>query len=150
LSYASSRNGRWPPRLNGDNGKPDDTSIKDIPSPYESDPSAVADATKLATTRVGARQGIVIYGFDCPRRPLRVIIDAFEVLAGSRVRLGVRCETSLSDLVHPVHRTGEVFGWEVFGVAGKLDGQSNSSSPRLYSTSHQRRSSTRSRFPVRT
>jgi hypothetical protein len=35
-------------RLRGDNGKPDDTGIKDILSPYESDRSALADCSKLA------------------------------------------------------------------------------------------------------
>jgi len=35
-------------RFRGDNGKPDDTSLKDILSPYESDRSALTDTVKLA------------------------------------------------------------------------------------------------------
>src|SRR5262249_7551511 len=49
-------------RLRGDNGKPDDTAIKDILSPYESDRSALADCTKLANAEFTCRKAIVIYG----------------------------------------------------------------------------------------
>jgi hypothetical protein len=35
-------------RPNGDNGKRDDTAIKDILSPFSSDRNAVSDCSKLA------------------------------------------------------------------------------------------------------
>ena len=41
-------------RFFGDNGKPDDTAIKDILSPYPSDRSALTDCRKLATMSVSA------------------------------------------------------------------------------------------------
>jgi hypothetical protein len=104
-------------RPNGDNGKPDDTSIKDILSPYESDRSAVSDAVKLAATMLAPHKAILIYGFDCPRRPLLTIIEAFEVLASQRVVLGPRCHAPLGPLVHPVHQSGTVLGWEVSALA---------------------------------
>jgi hypothetical protein len=100
-------------RPNGDNGKPDDTSIKDILSPYESDRSAVSDAMKLAATTLAPRKAILIYGFECPRRPLATIIDAFEALASRSTTLGDRCHAPLGPLCHPVHQTGAVFGWEI-------------------------------------
>ena len=100
-------------RPNGDNGKPDDTSIKDILSPYESDRSAVSDAMKLATTTLAPRKAIVIYGFECPRRPLATIIDAFELLASRSANLGPRCQAALGPLCHPIHQAGTVFGWEI-------------------------------------
>lgn len=109
-------------RPNGDNGKPDDTSIKDILSPYESDRSAVSDAVKLAGTTLAARKAVVIYGFECPRRPLIAIIEAFEVLASRRTVLGPRCYAPLGSLCHPVHQAGAVFGWEVRHSAGGTDG----------------------------
>jgi hypothetical protein len=56
---------------------------------------------------------MTIYGFDAPGRPLSLAIDAFETLAAKAVKLGPRIATPFSDLVHPVHRQGAVFGWEV-------------------------------------
>ncbi len=104
-------------RPNGDNGKPDDTATKDILSPYDVDHSALSDCTKLASTALAPRQAILVYGFEDERRPLEGIIAAFETLAGSRVRLGPRLSSSLGTLVHPVHRSGQVFAWEVAGLA---------------------------------
>ena len=100
-------------RPNGDNGKPDDTATKDILSPYASDRSAVADTVKLAESTLACRLAILIYGFDDARRPLESIISAFETLARAHVRLGARCDASLGELVHPVHRTGRVYAWEI-------------------------------------
>ena len=100
-------------RPNGDNGKPDDTAIKDILSPYASDRSAIADTIKLAESTLACRLAILIYGFDDVRRLLESIISAFETLARARVRLGARCDASLGELVHPVHRTGRVYAWEI-------------------------------------
>lgn len=72
-------------RPNGDNGKPDDTAIKDILSPYSADRSALTDCVKLADADLPCRRAILIYGFDDPRRPLVEVIEAFETLARSRV-----------------------------------------------------------------
>jgi len=55
----------------------------------------------------------MIYGFDDRRRPLKTIIDAFEVLARRDVQIGPRFEAPLESLVHPVHAAGAVFGWEI-------------------------------------
>jgi hypothetical protein len=104
-------------RPSGDNGKPDDTAIKDVLSPFPSDRSAVTDAVKLASSPIAPRRAIVIYGFDDARRPLSVMIDAFETLARTRVLLGPRQEAPLGTLVHPVHRAGAVLGWEVQPLA---------------------------------
>jgi len=100
-------------RPNGDNGKPDDTSIKDMLSPFASDRSAVTDAAKLAGSPIAPRRAILIYGFDDPRRPLAVMVEAFELLASARVRLGPRQAAPLESLVHPVHSSGSVYAWEV-------------------------------------
>ena len=100
-------------RPNGDNGKPDDTAIKDILSPFPSDRSAVSDCTKIAASTIAPHRAILIYGFDDTRKPLGAMVAAFEVLARTRVTLGSRYEAPLGPLVHPVHRTGAVFGWEV-------------------------------------
>lgn len=100
-------------RPNGDNGKPDDTAIKDILSPYSADRSALTDCVKLANSDLPCRRAILIYGFDDPRRPLVEMTEAFETLARSRVTLGPRQHARLGELVHPVHRTGGVYAWEI-------------------------------------
>jgi hypothetical protein len=102
-------------RPNGDNGKPDDTAIKDILSPFNADRSAVTDCTKLAESSVAPRRAMLIYGFDDSRRPLNDMIAAFELLARARVHLGERVQVQLGHLVHPVHRSGSVFAWEIKG-----------------------------------
>ncbi len=107
-------------RPNGDKGKPDDTSIKDILSPYSSDRSALSDSVKLGSSSFSCRKAILIYGFEdvTGRRPLREIIDALEVLARAKLtehgaRLGECIEAPFRDLIHPVHKEGVVFAWEI-------------------------------------
>jgi len=100
-------------RFSGDNGKPDDTSVKDIVSPYENDRSAVTDCKKLCVAGFPGRTAVLIYGFDDERRPLPPIIDAFEALARTQVQLGSKHAARFEGLVHPVHASGTVFAWEV-------------------------------------
>jgi hypothetical protein len=100
-------------RFRGDNGKLDDTSLKDVLSPYESDRSALTDTMKLAHSHLPGSKAILIYGFDYPDRRLDPCIDAFETLARERVTLGGRHEVALRDLVHPVHAEGRVPGSQV-------------------------------------
>jgi hypothetical protein len=100
-------------RFRGDNGKPDDTSIKDLLSPYESDRSALTDTAKLARAGFPGRAAVLIYGFDYPDRRLDPAINAFETLARELVTLGDRVEAPLGQLVHPVHADGRAFGWQV-------------------------------------
>jgi len=107
-------------RPNGDNGKPDDTAIKDILSPFAVDRSALSDCVKLAGSDIAPHCAILIYGFDDTRRPLEEIVTAFETLARRRVGLSARCEAKIGPLVHPVHRTGWVFGWELLPRQGTL------------------------------
>ena len=40
-------------------------------------------------------------------------IEAFELLASRWIRLIARGVGSYKNLVHPVHREGRVFGWEI-------------------------------------
>jgi hypothetical protein len=103
-------------RVYGDNNRPDDTGVKDILSPFAVDRSALADCSKLVALGGDARRAVLIYGFDAPQRPVAELIAAFEILARQRVHLSVRHEAKLQHLVHPVHRDGGVFAWEVFPI----------------------------------
>jgi len=100
-------------RFRGDNGKPDDTALKDLISPYEDDHSALTDCVKLARSDFPCRTALLVYGFDFDDRPLDPAIDALETLARARVKLGQRIEVRLGPLVHPVMSAGRVFAWEI-------------------------------------
>ena len=101
-------------RLAGDNGKADDTSIKDILSPYPDDRSALTDCTKLLEAPVDCSKAILIYGFDwLPNKPIEPLIDEFEGVAATRVRLSDRVAYRFRDFVHPVHCQGCVYAWAI-------------------------------------
>ena len=100
-------------RFSGDNGKPDDTAVKDVISPFECDRSAITDCAKLVKSRLAPNSAVLLYGFDDKARPLDVIIHAFEALAQTRVTLGPRHCAALSELVHPVFSSGQVVAWAV-------------------------------------
>lgn len=100
-------------RLMGDNGKPNDNMLMHILSPYPRDRSALTDCLKLTRSGLPGRKAVVIYGFDYPNLPMDPAIEAFEALAGRWVNLGIRCISEYSELVHPIHTAGRVFGWEV-------------------------------------
>ena len=100
-------------RLMGDNGKPNDNMLMHILSPYPADHSALTDCVKLVRSQLAGQKAVVIYGFDYPGLSMDPAIEAFELLARAKVRLGERSESPFEDLVHPVHQRGRVFGWEV-------------------------------------
>jgi hypothetical protein len=104
-------------RIMGDNGKPNDNMLMHILSPYPNHRSALTDCLKLADSGLTGRKAILIYGFDYPSFPMDPAIEAFEVLASRRVRFGTRAVAAYRDLIHPVHREGRVFGWEINGIA---------------------------------
>lgn len=102
-------------RIMGDNGKPNDNMLMHILSPYPVNRSALTDCAKLAISPIAARKAVMIYGFDYPELPMDPAIEAFEVLARLHTNLGDRIVASFSNLVHPVHTAGRVFGWEIRG-----------------------------------
>lgn len=105
-------------RLMGDNGKPNDNMLMHILSPYPGNRSALTDCPKLLDSGLHGRKAIVIYGFDYDGLPMDPAIEAFEALAMRRVAMGPRMVGSYNDLVHPVHRQGRVFAWELCRSAG--------------------------------
>jgi hypothetical protein len=105
-------------RMLGDNGKPNDNLIAHILSPYPSQRSALTDCTKLVQSQLHGRKAILMYGYDYPAFPLDPLIEAFELLASHRVRIGSRVEASFEGLIHPVHTQGRVCAWE---IDGRLD-----------------------------
>ncbi len=100
-------------RMYGDNGKPNDNMLLHLLSPYPKHRSAVTDCAKLRDSGFSQRLAIVIYGYESERFPLSPAVNAFEILARNHVSLSERYETPFDGLVHPVHQSGSVYGWEL-------------------------------------
>jgi hypothetical protein len=100
-------------RLMGDNGKPNDNMLMHILSPYPVNRSAVTDCEKLVASGLQGRKAIVLFAYEYINYPCEPAVQAFELLASSRVVVGDRITVPFDQLVHPVHRCGYVYGWEV-------------------------------------
>lgn len=100
-------------RAFGDNGKLDDTWLKDLLSPYVADHSALSDAQKLHSSAFACRKAILVYGFDYATRPLPLALDTLNPLLFAQGAVSSRVEAVFTDLVHPVHTRGLVAAWEV-------------------------------------
>jgi hypothetical protein len=105
-------------RLMGDNGKLNDNMVMHILSPYPAHRSALTDCTKLLASQLGTHKAILIYGYDYPDWPMDPVIEAFQVLASQEVMLADYAVASFDGLIHPVHRRGRVFGWQVQPLDG--------------------------------
>jgi hypothetical protein len=104
-------------RLMGDNGKPNDNMLMHILSPYATHRSALTDCVKLLESGFAYRKAIVIFGYDYEGWPMDPAVEAFETLAATSVELAPAGSASFRDLVHPIHRDGRVFGWEIISRA---------------------------------
>lgn len=101
----------------GDNGKPAEHWSENVLHPYPGNTSSLGDCLKLLQSGFSERKAIVIYGFEhsLPQIPLDPAVNAFELLAAEimGIVLGSRIEEQRTGLIHPVHQTLRVFGWEV-------------------------------------
>ena len=102
-------------RLLGDNGKVDDSALKRILSPYPAHRSALTDVGKLLSSNLGRRRAVLVFGYDHEDWPMDPTVEAFELLVRNRYSIGSRHEACFGGLVHPVHREGRVFAWELLG-----------------------------------
>jgi hypothetical protein len=100
-------------RVMRDNGTIEPPAVLHILSPYPADHSAVTDCPKLLGSGFECRKGIVIFGYDYAEWPMDPVIEAFETLASKLVDLKTARPSAVADLIHPVHRAGRVFGWEI-------------------------------------
>jgi hypothetical protein len=100
-------------RLMGDNGKLNDNMVMHILSPYPAHRSALTDCKKLLASRLGTRKAVLIYGYDYPDWPMDPAIEAFQALASREAKLADPVVAKFDGLIHPVHRHGRVFGWQL-------------------------------------
>jgi hypothetical protein len=103
----------------GDNGVEAEHWSENILHPYTGNVSSVGDALKLADSKFGERKAIIVYGFEHqpPKIDLETAVRCFEVVCTEvvRIQLSPRLRGEFLDLIHPYHRHGKVFGWEVLG-----------------------------------
>jgi hypothetical protein len=82
--------------------------------------STIGDCCKLAKLHCAERKAVVVVGYEhLPARlDLTPLIESFEAIAQyiTRVELSARVECRRDGLVHPVHQSARVFGWEVMGL----------------------------------
>lgn len=103
----------------GDNGKPAEHWSENLLHPYPGNTSSMGDCLKLLELALPVRKAVVIFGFEHsqPRIPLDPVLHAFELVAAEvlGILLGPRRSVMREGLVHPVHQTLRVFGYEVLG-----------------------------------
>jgi hypothetical protein len=107
----------------GDNGRPAEHWSENLLHPYAGNVSSLGDCLKLLNSELAERKGVLVltYEHSPPKVDLGLLIDSFELLAGQilHLRLGPRCSAHLTNLVHPVHQRGTVYGWEVMGTRNR-------------------------------
>jgi hypothetical protein len=73
----------------------------------------LTDCEKLATSGFKGRFVIVIYGYEYEGYCLEPVMDAFATLAAKHVHLVNAAVAPFQGLIHPIHRRGATFGWEI-------------------------------------
>lgn len=73
----------------------------------------MSDCDKLVAFDTAARKAVLIFGYDYNGWPMDPAIESFETLASQRIELDQRHEATYDNLIHPVHRHGRVFAWEI-------------------------------------
>src|SRR5437660_1785484 len=102
-------------RFRCDNGKPDDTGIKDLISPFRADRSPLADGVKLAESGFPFHKAVVVYGFDDHERPLAEALQALDLLLRRRLAVSATADAAAGDVnVNVVRRLG-------YGTGGSRD-----------------------------
>jgi hypothetical protein len=101
----------------GDNGLPAEHWSENILHPYPGNTSSLGDCLKLILSGMSERKGIIVFGYEHaqPVVPLDPAVRSFELLAQHilQIQLTPRVERRIDGLIHPVHQTLRVFGWEV-------------------------------------
>ncbi|MEW6142583.1 MAG: hypothetical protein AB1597_05415 [Chloroflexota bacterium] len=101
----------------GDNGKEAESWSQNLLHPYAGNTSLLGDCLKLLNVEAVERKAVVVFGYehDPAIIPLEPCVKAFEILAPELlgIILSSRIQRCKKGLIHPVHQTLWVFGWEV-------------------------------------
>jgi len=101
----------------GDNGLPAEHWSENILHPYPGNTSSLGDCLKLILSGLPERKGIIVFGYEHaqPMVSLDPAVRSFELLAQHilQLKLSPRVEHRIGGLIHPIHHTLKVFGWEI-------------------------------------
>lgn len=101
----------------GDNDLPAENWSVNLLHPYQGNQSSIGDIYKLTNMQIAERKGIVLvcYEHNIPRINLEPLLVSFETIARDvcNFNLSERHQTTVEDLVHPVHQVSKIYGWEI-------------------------------------
>lgn len=103
----------------GDNGKEAENWSVNLLHPYAGNVSTIGDCHKLLVYPGPERRAVFVIGYE--HTPIRIdlapVIKSFETIAELvfGIRLSERIEVFREGLVHPVHQSVRIYGWEVQG-----------------------------------
>ncbi len=101
----------------GDNGKEAENWSVNLLHPYPGNVSTIGDCYKLVNYAGPERRGIVVIGYEHvpPKIDLTPLVQSFEAVAKHvlHISLSPRIEMHHKGLIHPVHQSLGVFGWEL-------------------------------------
>ena len=105
----------------GDNANEAENWSVNLLHPYPGNVSTIGDCLKLLSLNGRERKSIVVIGYEHipPQIDLSPLIRAFEVIANqvAGIILSSRIELKREGLIHPVHQSVRLFGWEVVSYA---------------------------------
>lgn len=101
----------------GDNGKEAENWSVNLLHPYLGNTSAIGDVIKLKTSKFPFKKSVVIVGYEHkdPKIPLEPAVASFEKIVKEviNIDLSERVSKKITDLIHPVHQTALIVGWEI-------------------------------------
>jgi hypothetical protein len=104
----------------GDNGREAENWSVNLLHPYKGNVSTIGDCYKLTNLQCAERKAVVVIGYEHvpPNVDLTPLIESFEAVAKfvAHIGLSARVECRRDGLVHPVHQSVRMFGWEVIGL----------------------------------
>ena len=101
----------------GDNGKEAENWSVNLLHPYAGNVSTIGDCIKLQKYGGPERRAVIVLGYE--RFPAKIdllpLIESFEQIARQVMGIDLpdRIELRRNGLVHPVHESLRLFGWEV-------------------------------------
>ena len=85
--------------------------------PYPGNTSSIGDIYRLTNLDLKIRKGIVVVSYE--HQPAQVslepLLSAFELIARDvcGFHLSNRYQVIIPNLIHPIHQTAKVYGWEI-------------------------------------
>lgn len=101
----------------GNNGNSAEHWSSRLLHPYPGNKSSIGDIYRLENLQMNIRKGIVVVSYE--HQPAQISLDpllnSFELIASDvcGFHLSNRNQVTIPNLIHPIHQTAKVFGWEI-------------------------------------